>query len=688
MTPFSRLFPLFGLLWMATSAWADSPRLTGSTPLGVRRGATVEVTFQGTGLGDHPRLVAPFGFRLEESAGSSSEGTKWAVRLVADARTPVGVYPVRVVTEAGISNPLLFAVGQVEQVSEVEPNNAAMSAQAIPNPAVVEGECPGNDRDFFRFEGHKGDRVVVDALGARIGSEVDPMIRLTTAGGRLVASADDTPGLVTDAYLTAMLPEDGAYLLEFCDSRYEGAGRTVYRLTIGSIPFAGEVHPFVAPRGQNTALELRGGTLSAECLFALRTPSDPKLATFQPAIPARLIGDPAWANSDLDVELPAPIPLGPAVTILESADPTQELPPLSPPATILGRLSKAGERDEFTIAAAPGSKYEVRVEAWGLGSALDAQLRVFDEGGKRLGESDDGKPGQGRRQGGGGGGRRAAPTSTDPTFDLTMPKDQGRVKLLVKDLADRGGVGFSYRLVVEPASPSFKLALDEWQAAIPRGGLALIPVTVTRAGYDGPITLEVQGLSGGSRVTALPGSVPAGQTRGLIALKADAEADFPPRELQVVGKGEDGRAVVASGVTVFSKQTMAVPGFGMSGTIPSYSRHTTSLFAAVCKAGPIRLKPEVDRLVVPRGGSVEATLQVEKAGEDQAAYKLVSPTAPNGLTVAETEIAAKDSTAKVRITVAKDAPLGPAAVGLIARAGKSETPVASTLITVEVGKAP
>ncbi|MHC5539832.1 PPC domain-containing protein, partial [Singulisphaera rosea] len=320
-----RIVFLIGLLGVGSSVRANPPRLTGNSPLGVRRGEMTVVTFQGAGLGEHPRLHAPFAFRVEESGNSGGDGTRWKVRLAVEDGTAVGVYPVHVVTDSGISNPILLAVGQVGQVAEVEPNNAPGNAQVIANPAIVEGECPGNDRDFFRFEAKRGQRVVVDALGARIGSEVDPMVRLTTADGRLVASADDTPGLLTDAYLAAVLPEDGAYLVEFCDSRFAGAGRTAYRLTIGAVPFAGEVHPFVAPRGQNTAFELRGGTLSVGCLFAMRTPSDPRLATFHPAIPARSIGDPAWAGSDLDVEFPAPIPLGSPFAVLESADPGQRL---------------------------------------------------------------------------------------------------------------------------------------------------------------------------------------------------------------------------------------------------------------------------------------------------------------------------------------------------------------------------
>ena len=56
------------------------------------------------------------------------------------------------------------------------------SAQPIPEPPlVVEGGVSGNDVDFYRFRGRKGQQIVVDAQCARIGSGLDPTIRLTTA---------------------------------------------------------------------------------------------------------------------------------------------------------------------------------------------------------------------------------------------------------------------------------------------------------------------------------------------------------------------------------------------------------------------------------------------------------------------------------------------------------------------------
>ncbi|MHC5544711.1 hypothetical protein ACYOEI_41290, partial [Singulisphaera rosea] len=251
-----------------------------------------------------------------------------------------------------------------------------------------------------------------------------------------------------------------------------------------------------------------------------------------------------------------------------------------------------------------------------------------------------------------------------------------------------GGVGFSYRLVVEPAVPSFRLALDDWQVSVPRNGLALIPVTVTRSGYEGPISLDVQGIAEGTGLSAVPATVPAGHARGILALKAGAEGTSQVQELQVVGKGEDGRVVVASGSVVFAKQTMADPGFGMSGTIPSYSRPVLSLVAAMAKASPIRLVPTAERLAVTRGGSVEATLKVERTGNDRATYKVVALAPPTGLSVAEAKIGEDTSSITLKISVAKDAPVGSIPLGLVVQAAKSDVAVASALIAVDVARAP
>ena len=123
-----------GLLVFPSLVCADPPQLSGTSPLGVQRGKSMEVAFQGSGLVDKPTLVAPFGFQLEETTGSQPGATSWNVRLTVDARTAVGVYPVRVVTDSGVSNPILFAVGQVGQVSRGRAEQLLRHRAADPEP--------------------------------------------------------------------------------------------------------------------------------------------------------------------------------------------------------------------------------------------------------------------------------------------------------------------------------------------------------------------------------------------------------------------------------------------------------------------------------------------------------------------------------------------------------------------------
>src|SRR5262249_16415666 len=145
---------------------------------------------------------------------------------------------------------------------------------------------------------------------------------------------------------------------------------------------------------------------------------------------------------------------------------------------------------------------------------------------------------------------------------------------------------------------------------------------------------------------------------------------FEAREAQVVGKGTQGQTVAASRTIVFAQQTISTPGFGMAGTIPSYTRPLVSLASAVIKPGPIGLNPEASELAGPQGSGGEIPIQVVRTtgAEKEKKYKLAALSPPNGLSVAELEIGETGTSAAVKVTAAADAPLGPLTVGLVASA--------------------
>src|SRR5207302_1227397 len=83
----------------------------------------------------------PFGFTTTPPAAPGTDAASWTLKLTVAPETALGVYPIRVRTDDGLSNPILFSVGQLPQVAEAEDNSTFESAQVIPAPAVVEGQA-------------------------------------------------------------------------------------------------------------------------------------------------------------------------------------------------------------------------------------------------------------------------------------------------------------------------------------------------------------------------------------------------------------------------------------------------------------------------------------------------------------------------------------------------------------------
>ena len=119
------LVMLAGLFYGAgTSACAAPPKITNLSPLGVQRGVATEMTVGGANFAGSPRLIAPFRFQIEPAAApAKSDAANWKIKLTVAADVAVGVYPIRIQTDDGISNPFLLAVGQLPQVAEKEENS-------------------------------------------------------------------------------------------------------------------------------------------------------------------------------------------------------------------------------------------------------------------------------------------------------------------------------------------------------------------------------------------------------------------------------------------------------------------------------------------------------------------------------------------------------------------------------------
>ncbi len=555
--------------------------------------------------------------------------------------------------------------------NETEPNNEPAAAQAVAAPIVVEGQAAGNDVDHVRFPGTKGQRIVIDAACARIGSGVDPQIRLTTAKGAYVASADDTAGLLTDARLVADLPEDGDYILEISDTRYQGGGRAVYRLTIGAVPLADSVYPLGGRRGETVGFELRGGTLPDGVRTAAATlAAPPDRDDFRPRITAGQLG---LTDTSLDVELPGSLAIS---NHPELREPAGDETPLkaAPPAVLNGRIDPEGDEDRFVVVVTPGRKYRARVEAASLGSALDGQLRALKPDGGEIAQGDDNtlkivvddpaKP--------------VDVISPDPSLEFTPPEGVTEVTLALRDLSGRGGVGYAYRLVVEPADPGFDVVLNDAQISVPRGGTAHIPVTVTRRDFGGPITLNVVDPPAG--LTVRPGIVAAGQAVGVLSVSAASDAGFGPIELAVVGQADGPGGPLktkAAKTLVYASQSNLPVNYGEQVGLP----------AAPAQPEPLTLDAPSDPVEVVHGIGGTVSVKAERKDDSAKVELTLAPLPlPKGVAVPEVKVAPDAASADVAVSVGADASLGRVDLALVARGkiGDKDRAFAVPVVALEI----
>lgn len=158
------------------------------------------------------------------------------LRASIDASCPVGIYGLRVATAEGISNPLLFMVDDLPTLVSLRSNHDFNSAQSITLPNAIDGTTDSGKADYFQFAGSASDWVSIEAVATRLGTKLDPVVRLLNQSGKELAYVDDSPSLAGDCRLRLQLPETGNFYVAIEDSAMGGSSAHAYRLRIGDFP--------------------------------------------------------------------------------------------------------------------------------------------------------------------------------------------------------------------------------------------------------------------------------------------------------------------------------------------------------------------------------------------------------------------------------------------------------------------
>ncbi|MCU0982363.1 MAG: hypothetical protein MUF25_24670, partial [Pirellulaceae bacterium] len=496
----------------------------------------------------------------QTSAPSLVETVTLEVTLARNAEP--GRRELRLQTAQGLTNPLVFEVGQFPEYTEpsgrslavaasqdgtrrrrppegtpkplagtIPIKDAADSPTTIVLPTTLNGQILPGDVDRYRFQARTGQQLVVDVaarslipyLSDAVPGWFQAAVTLFDATGNEVAY-DDGFRFHPDPVLHCEIPNDGQYVLEVKDALFRGREDFVYRVAIGELPHVTGIFPLGGRAGGETTVELDGWNLPVTRLTD--TPQAPGLRSIF-----------VYQGEFLSNRVPFA-----ADTLPESQEDEPNNEPdtaqrVALPVIVNGRIDCPGDLDVFCFEGHAGQQVVAEVKARRLDSSLDSALKLTNANGGQVAFNDDFED-------------KAAGLTThhaDSRLIATLPSP-GLYCLYLVDEQRKGGKDYSYRLHIDAPQPDFELRVVP-SSVNARAGTS-VPITVhalRRDGFDGDIQLALQDAPPGFRLSGA--CVPAGQEMVRLTLTVPAESQGEPSPLSLFGQATiQGKAVTHAAV--------------------------------------------------------------------------------------------------------------------------------------------
>ena len=461
----------FGLFLLFASSWACAaePDLQAINVRGLQVGGTTTLTIDGDRFGTSPKLLLPFAAKQTVKPGGTDK--KATIDVTLDDAVSPGYYNLRLVTEGGVSLPVLIGVDKFPQ----RPLTPSLEQSQV----AVTGSVAGSNIAETTFAGKAGQKLTIEVEAQRLGSKLRPVLHLYGPQRRQVAWSWPTPGLLGDTRIETTLPSEGTYTIAVHDQEYAGPAPGHFRLKLGQWNSADQIFPPVIGKDTKT-VELVGTGSPARVDVPVGNGSNPMLPWPKEGTWSGPRPFVAVSNRTEVLEQPA------------SGKP-QELPAL--PLGISGRLASSNEEDRYRLSVTPTSRVRFEVFAERIGSPIDVALVVRNEMGADLARAED------------------SPGTLDPILDYAVPDKVTAIQVAIVDSQGRGGPRGIYRLtaeIIQPDGPGdFRLFTPSQRISLPVGGRSVVPVFAERRGYRGTIVLSAENLPPGTKLegtTIPPGS--------------------------------------------------------------------------------------------------------------------------------------------------------------------------------------
>src|SRR5262249_43818056 len=157
------------------------------------------------------------------------------------------------------------------------PETQSGAPATVALPVALWGRVREATVDRVAIDVGAGQRVSFEAVGNRLGKDVDPLVTIRGARGRLLAERGHHPGLYFDCRFEHTFAEAGSYTVEMRDARFHGSEHGFYVLRMGRFPAARVAVPAAVVPGRRAEMRLPE---LADAAAGLDVPAGPAAGLF------------------------------------------------------------------------------------------------------------------------------------------------------------------------------------------------------------------------------------------------------------------------------------------------------------------------------------------------------------------------------------------------------------------------
>ena len=551
-------------------------------PSGGKQGSTIEISVTGVEMDQvnklyfsHPGIISspipvdPLALTTKLDRFSD----KFKVKI--GKNVPTGIYEVRIVGRYGISNARAFFVGDQDEKKITSSPNSHSAALEIPLGTTVNGQATKDTGDYFKFEGKKGQRIIIEGWGRRIDSKIDATLSVYDASGKELQSNRDTYRL--DPFIDFLVPKNGIYTVKIYDYLYRGGPEYSYRLSIGIQPHIEYIFPPAGLPGTRQQYVVYGQNLpgsvpssimnsngipleekKVEISIPNKSEQTPLLSLLKPSqivIDAKdhqIISSKGTSNS-----FSLQVATAPVILENEPNNKKSQAQKVKLPCEINGQFFPNKDVDWIIFEAKKDHLYWIEVFSHRMGLSTDPSVSIYrilkdfygEEKTELVVNSDDWNSNLGDKM--------YSPGTRDPLFSFKAEQDS-RYLLKIHDLSasQDSRPSHLYRLSIRESSPDFRLLVvaddpggsnddsNIWEPSLRRGGKTRMNVlAIRRDGFDGKIKIKVEGLPPG--IGFNEATIPAKSTGTFLIFEAASSVPSWHGSIQVTGTGMiNGKKVV------------------------------------------------------------------------------------------------------------------------------------------------